>query len=69
MDLKLLSKGSVLVLSGSNPPDCPIVLVPAKVVQALNLNFDDMNGHVQPRFYIGFTSYHGKPIFYVTFKA
>ena len=48
---------------------CPTVLVPAKVVQALNLNFDDMNGHVQPRFYIGFTSYHGKPIFYVTFKA
>ncbi|KAK7828058.1 hypothetical protein CFP56_030562 [Quercus suber] len=48
----------------SNPPDsrkktsCPTVLVPAKVVQALNLNFDDMNGHVQPRFYTGFTSDH-----------
>ena len=51
MDLKLLSKGSVLVLSGSNPPDCPIVLVPAKVVQALNFNFDNKNGQVQPRFY------------------
>lgn len=48
---------------------CPTVLVPAKVVQALNLNFDDMNGHVQPRFYTGFTSDHGKSVFYVTFKA
>ena len=48
---------------------CPTVLVPAKVVQALNLNFDDMNGHVQPRFYTGFTSDQGKPVFYVTFMA
>ncbi|KAK7814423.1 hypothetical protein CFP56_003092 [Quercus suber] len=31
---------------------------PSQVVQALNLNFDDMNGHVQPRFYTGFTSDH-----------
>eukprot|EP00258_Populus_trichocarpa_P006959 XP_002311195.2 uncharacterized protein LOC7494465 isoform X3 [Populus trichocarpa] len=41
----------------SNPPEpkkksgCPAVLFPAKVVQALNLNFDDMdfNGLAQPR--------------------
>ena len=48
---------------------CPTVLVPAKVVQALTLNFDDMIGLVQPRFYTGFTSDHGKSVFYVTFKA
>ena len=53
MDLILLSKGSVLVLSGSNPPDCPIVLVPAKVVQALRFNFDNKNGQVHPCFYTG----------------
>ncbi|PON87615.1 TIP41-like protein [Trema orientale] len=29
---------------------CPNVLLPAKVVQALNLNFEDTNGYSQPRF-------------------
>lgn len=48
----------------NNPTDsrkktsCPTVLVPAKVVQALNLNFDDLNGHAQPRFLTGFASEH-----------
>ena len=41
---------------------CPTVLVPAKVVQALNLNFDDLNGHAQPRFLTGFASEHGNLI-------
>jgi len=42
---------------------CPTVIVPAKVVQALNLNFDDMGGLAQPRFNSGFASDHGRPIF------
>ncbi|XP_021904251.1 uncharacterized protein LOC110819390 [Carica papaya] len=33
---------------------CPTVLLPARVVQALNLNFEDMNIHPQPRFSPGF---------------
>ncbi|KAF5453618.1 hypothetical protein F2P56_028511 [Juglans regia] len=37
---------------------CPTVIVPAKVVQALNLNFDDISGHAQPRFNPGFTFDH-----------
>ncbi|XP_059457070.1 uncharacterized protein LOC132186957 [Corylus avellana] len=37
---------------------CPTVIVPAKVVQALNLNFDDMGGHAQPRFNTGYASDH-----------
>ncbi|XVE52586.1 hypothetical protein DITRI_Ditri02bG0133600 [Diplodiscus trichospermus] len=47
---------------GSNPPEprkksgCSKVLLPAKVVQALNLNFDDANSHVQPHFNISFAS-------------
>ncbi|KAG6728696.1 hypothetical protein I3843_02G164900 [Carya illinoinensis] len=45
---------------------CPTVIVPAKVVQALNLNFDDISGHAQPRFNAGFTFDHGNQIFYVT---
>lgn len=49
---------------GSNPPDsrkktgCPTVLVPAKVVQALNLNFDDLSGHAQPRYNSGLAPEH-----------
>ncbi|KAF9597935.1 hypothetical protein IFM89_022753 [Coptis chinensis] len=37
-------------------PGCSTVLVPARVVQALNLNFDDLGGGVQqqPRFVAGF---------------
>jgi hypothetical protein len=45
-------------------PACPTVIVPAKVVQALNLNFDDMGGHAQPRFNTGFASDHGRLIFW-----
>lgn len=37
---------------------CPTVIVPAKVVQALNLNFDDMSGHAQPRFNTGLATDH-----------
>ncbi|KAL4297783.1 hypothetical protein GQ457_12G032560 [Hibiscus cannabinus] len=47
-------------------PGCSTVLLPAKVVQALNLNFDETNnshvqpqfnpGHVQPQFNPGFAS-------------
>ncbi|KAJ0101833.1 hypothetical protein Patl1_06488 [Pistacia atlantica] len=48
---------------GNNPPDsrkksgCSTVLVPAKVVQALNLSFDEINGnnaHAQHRFNTAF---------------
>ncbi|XP_007009141.2 PREDICTED: uncharacterized protein LOC18585980 [Theobroma cacao] len=45
-----------------NPPEprkksgCSTVLLPAKVVQALNLNFDDTNGHVQPHINPSFAS-------------
>ncbi|XP_050211130.1 uncharacterized protein LOC126661344 [Mercurialis annua] len=35
---------------------CSTVLLPAKVVQALNLNFEDMNAQAQPRFNSGFPS-------------
>ncbi|XP_022743117.1 uncharacterized protein LOC111294178 [Durio zibethinus] len=35
---------------------CSTVLLPAKVVQALNLNFDDTNSHVQPHFDVSFAS-------------
>ncbi|EXC07560.1 hypothetical protein L484_005867 [Morus notabilis] len=49
----------------TNPPEprkksgCPNVLLPAKVVQALNLSFEDMNnGHSQPRFGCGFAPDH-----------
>ncbi|EEF31964.1 uncharacterized protein LOC8287272 [Ricinus communis] len=48
---------------GNNSPSeskkksaCSTVLLPAKVVQALNLNFEDMNGHAQPRSNTGFAS-------------
>ncbi|XP_039004376.1 uncharacterized protein LOC120131451 [Hibiscus syriacus] len=38
-------------------PGCPTVLLPAKVVQALNLNFDEPNNtHVLPQFSPGFAS-------------
>ncbi|KAK8671835.1 hypothetical protein V6N13_038420 [Hibiscus sabdariffa] len=38
-------------------PGCSTVLLPAKVVQALNLNFDETNNsHVQPQFNPGFAS-------------
>lgn len=43
---------------------CPTVIVPAKVVQALNLNFDDMGGHAQPRFNTGYATDHGRLIFW-----
>ncbi|GMN41389.1 hypothetical protein TIFTF001_010607 [Ficus carica] len=49
----------------SNPPEprkksgCPNVVLPAKVVQALNLSFEDMNnGLSQPRFGCGFAPDH-----------
>lgn len=35
---------------------CPTVIVPAKVVQALNLNLDDMSGHAQVRLNACFAS-------------
>ncbi|XVE69316.1 hypothetical protein DITRI_Ditri09bG0142500 [Diplodiscus trichospermus] len=47
---------------GNNTPEprkksgCSTVLLPAKVVQALNLNFDDNNSHVQPHFHASFAS-------------
>ncbi|XVE99680.1 hypothetical protein REPUB_Repub03eG0221100 [Reevesia pubescens] len=47
---------------GNNPSEprkksgCSTVLLPAKVVQALNLNFDDTNSHVQPHFNASFAS-------------
>ncbi|XP_022764502.1 uncharacterized protein LOC111309757 [Durio zibethinus] len=47
---------------GNNAPEpckksgCSTVLLPAKVVQALNLNFDDTTGHVQPHFSTSFAS-------------
>jgi hypothetical protein len=48
------------------PAGCPAVLFPAKVVQALNLNFDDMdfNGLAQPRLNsnAAFHSDYGKQI-------
>ncbi|RVX13612.1 hypothetical protein CK203_010052 [Vitis vinifera] len=31
-------------------PGCSTVLLPARVVQALNLNFEDMGSHSQPHF-------------------
>ncbi|KAG2730416.1 hypothetical protein I3760_01G290700 [Carya illinoinensis] len=37
---------------------CPAIIVPAKVVQSLNLNLDDISSHVQPRYHTGFTSEH-----------
>ncbi|OMO94359.1 hypothetical protein CCACVL1_06043 [Corchorus capsularis] len=48
--------------NNNNPPEprkksgCSTVLLPAKVVQALNLNFDDSNNHVQPHFNASFAS-------------
>ncbi|XWS07688.1 hypothetical protein CRYUN_Cryun41cG0011300 [Craigia yunnanensis] len=47
---------------GDNTPEirkksgCSTVLLPAKVVQALNLNFDDTNSHVLPHFDSSFAS-------------
>ncbi|XVF83810.1 hypothetical protein PTKIN_Ptkin16aG0522900 [Pterospermum kingtungense] len=40
--------GNNNTLEPRKKPACPAVLLPAKVVQALNLNFDDTNSHVQP---------------------
>ncbi|ONI24491.1 hypothetical protein PRUPE_2G243200 [Prunus persica] len=37
---------------------CPTVLLPAKVVQALNLNFEDMNSQAPPRFNSGLAPDH-----------
>ncbi|XVF24001.1 hypothetical protein REPUB_Repub13aG0089000 [Reevesia pubescens] len=48
--------------NNNNPPEprkksgCSTVLLPAKVVQALNMNFDDTNSHVQPHFNASFAS-------------
>lgn len=43
---------------------CSTVLLPEKVVQALNLNFEDMNvnGHAQPRFNSAFATDYGKQV-------
>lgn len=42
-------------------PGCTTVLLPAKVVQALNLNFEAVNhGQAHPRFGTGFSPDHGK---------
>ena len=39
---------------------CPSVLLPAKVVQALSLSFEEMNGgHSHPRFGCGFSPDQG----------
>lgn len=47
---------------------CPTVLLPAKVVQALNLSFDMVNnGHSHPLLSNGFAPDHGKSFFLVEF--
>ncbi|KAF5467374.1 hypothetical protein F2P56_017202, partial [Juglans regia] len=44
---------------GSSPDiRCPAIIVPAKVVQSLNLNFDDISSHPQPPYHTGFTPEH-----------
>ncbi|KAM1780189.1 hypothetical protein ACFX12_041483 [Malus domestica] len=50
--------------SNPSPPEprkkagCSTVLMPAKVVQALNLSFEDMNRHAPPRFTTGLAPDH-----------
>jgi len=49
--------GYFLFLRGSG---CAPVLLPAKVVHALNLNIDDLNGTTQPRFSNAFAVDYGE---------
>lgn len=51
----------VLIFSSHFVPlGCSTVLLPARVVQALNLNFEDMGSHSQPHFNGGVAPDYGK---------
>ncbi|KAK8593246.1 hypothetical protein V6N12_045330 [Hibiscus sabdariffa] len=41
---------------------CSTVVVPTKVVQALNLNFGESNSHVQPHFHASFAPNYGEHV-------